>query len=68
MTDAEIEAHAREIGVAKPLWPGMLETLWWFVQFVHMLARLRVLELEGCLSGHTLLGYEAIVVLDGAQW
>jgi hypothetical protein len=68
VTDAQIEAHAREIGVDKPLRKAMLENLRRFVQFVYMLSRLRVLELEGTLPGRSMLGYQSIVVLDGARW
>lgn len=68
VTDAEVEAHAREIGVDKPLRPAMLQNMRRFVQFVHMLCRLRVLALEGRLPGRSLLGHQAIAVLDGAQW
>lgn len=68
VTDAEIQTHAREIGVPYTLKGSMIETVRMFGQFMLLLERMRVVEFKNALPGRTLLGYEAIEVRDGQDW
>jgi hypothetical protein len=68
VTKAQIESHAKDIGVMQQLRPDMVQNLVKFVQFMHLLAKLEVIKFEYGKEGRTLLGYEMISVLRNSDW
>jgi len=68
VTDAQIEAHAFEIGTSAPLKPNMKAGVRRFVQFMLLLQRLQVVCFEGRLCSRTLLGIETVIVHDAFKW
>ncbi len=63
VTVAQIEAHTKEIGVIQKLRPDMMHNLVKFVQFMHLLEKLKVIKFEYGKEGRTLLDYEMISIL-----
>ena len=68
VTVAQIEAHAKEIGVVQKLRPDMLQNLLKFVQFMHLLEKLKVIKFEYGKEGRTVLGYDMISIVENSQW
>jgi hypothetical protein len=68
VTVAQIEAHAKEIGVVQKLRPDMLQNLVKFVQFMHLLEKLKVIKFEYGKEGRTVLGYDMISIVENSQW
>ena len=68
VTDAEIEAHARELGVAGVLKRSMIETIRKFGQCMQLLQHMQVVVFMHPIAGRTLLGYETMEVRDGPDW
>ena len=68
VTVAQIEAHTKEIGVIQKLRPDMVQNLMKFVQFMHLLEKLKVIKFEYGKEGRTLLGYEMISIVRNSEW
>jgi hypothetical protein len=64
----DIDKHAREIGLTSTLKPAMFENVRRFVQFLRLTEKLCVVQFAGKLQGRTLLGHEAIEVLEVQPW
>jgi hypothetical protein len=64
----DIDKHAREIGLTSTLKPAMFENLRRFVQFLRLTEKLCVVQFAGKLQGRTLLGHEAVEVLEVQPW
>jgi hypothetical protein len=64
----DIDAHAREIRLTDKLRPAMVENLRRFVQFICLAEKLCLVHFAGKLEGRTLLGVEAIEVLEVQPW
>jgi hypothetical protein len=68
VSDADIAAHAEEVGLRGALKPSMIENVRRFALFMRVLAMLGVVRLLGSLPSRTLLAHDTIVVLDGSRW
>lgn len=68
VTMPQIESHAKEIGVMQTLRPDMVQNLQKFVQFMHLLEKLKVIKFEHAKPGRTLLGYEMISIVRISDW
>lgn len=68
VSDADVTAHAEEIGVRGVLKPTMVENVRRFALFMRVLAMLGVVRFFGAQPKRTLLGHETIAVLDAGRW
>ena len=68
ISTAQIEAHAKEIGVRKKLTRDQVKKVNNFVQFMQLLEKMEIIQFEGEVAGRTLLGYDMISVMRQAEW
>ena len=68
VSDADVAAHAEEIGVRGVLRQAMVENVRRFALFMRVLAMLGLVRLLGAQPKRTLLGHESILVLDAGRW
>jgi hypothetical protein len=64
----DIDKNAREIGLTDRLKPAVVENVRRFVHFVRLTEKLCVIQLAGKLQGRTLLGHDAIEVVEVQPW
>lgn len=68
VSDEDIDAHTREIGVACKLRPTMVANVRRFVQFIRLAEKLGVVQCAGTIEGRTVLGFKSITVLEAGPW
>ena len=68
ISTAQIEAHAREIGVQEALTRDQVKKIGKFAQFMGLAEKLQIIQFEGGMPGRTLLGHQTIRVVLQAEW